>query len=445
MPGPPREVSRQVLHIAVGSIALLLHWLTWPQAATLAVAAILFNLLLLPRLAPGVLRPGDRNRLWQSGLVLYPVSVLALILVFRDRLDLAAAAWGILAAGDGAATLVGTHLRSTRLPWNGEKSVAGLVAFVAAGTPAAALLLAWTSGTPLTMWMVMIAAAATSVAALVETIPIRLDDNLTVPAAAAAVLWSAALYDPVVAAARWPDLLAQLGVALPANAAVAVVGVLAGTVTLPGALVGIGIGTTIATAAGWTAWLLLLATFAMASLTTRLGASRKQAAGIAEARGGRRGPGNAIANTGAAAWLAALSVGLADPALAVLALVASLATAGSDTVASEVGKAWGRTTWSVLRWTRVAPGTTGAASVEGTAAGIGAAALLASLGAGLDLVPWSSVPLVTAAATLASFCEGALGAAFEDRGILNNDTLNFINAALGAAISVTLWIWWHSA
>ena len=52
--------------------------------------------------------------------------------------------------------------------------------------------------------------------------------------------------------------------------------------------------------------MLLLATFALAVVTSRLGLRRKTLLGIAEERGGRRGAGNAIANTGVAAAAAVL-------------------------------------------------------------------------------------------------------------------------------------------
>ena len=50
-------------------------------------------------------------------------------------------------------------------------------------------------------------------------------------------------------------------------------------------------------------------------------------------------------------------------------MVAALVTSASDTVASEVGKAWGRTTWLVDGFRRVTPGTSGAVSLEGTLGG----------------------------------------------------------------------------
>ena len=57
-------------------------------------------------------------------------------------------------------------------------------------------------------------------------------------------------------------------------------------------------------------------------------------------------------------------------------------------------------------------------------------------------MPWTTVPLIMGASTVASLIEGALGATWEARGILNNDTLNFVNAAMGAAITVAAWMWW---
>jgi dolichol kinase len=119
------EDRRQILHIAVGFLALLLRWLSWGQALAMAALAVVFNLTLLPRLAgPSIYRSSDRHRGAMTGIVLYPVAVLVLLAVFPGRPDLVAAAWGILAFGDGFATLIGRR-GATRLPWNREKSVEG--------------------------------------------------------------------------------------------------------------------------------------------------------------------------------------------------------------------------------------------------------------------------------------------------------------------------------
>lgn len=431
------EAHRQLVHIGVGACALLLRWLTWPQAALLAVAAIAFNALVLPRLAPRLLRTADHGRVWTTGLVLYPMAVLALVLVFHARLDLAATAWAVLAAGDGMATLVGAHVQTAPLPWNREKSAGGLLAFLIAGGAAAAAMQWWCGPTPADPWMLAAAVLAAVVAGFTETVPIRLDDNLTVPAVAAVVLWGTSVMNPMV-------LLTALGTAtwwmVALNIAVAVAGWGARAVTAAGAVTGALIGTVILIGAGVGGWVVLIATFLFAAVTTLLGHARKAAAGIAEERGGRRGPGNAIANTGIAALAAFVAAGLSDPTLAFVALVAALATSGSDTVASEVGKAWGRTTVLVTSLRRVPRGTTGAISLQGTMAGVVSAATLAATGAWLGLVPMSAVAIITGAATVASLLEGVLGATLEARGMLTNDAVNFVNSAMGAALAMWLWM-----
>jgi uncharacterized protein (TIGR00297 family) len=436
------EDRRQILHVAVGLLALTLRWLSWGQALVMAAAAIAFNLTLLPRLAGRrIYRTSDLSRGVMSGIVLYPIAVLLLLLAFPGRPDIVASAWAILAFGDGCATLVGRRGRR-RLPWNRDKSVAGTIAFVAAGASAGIALAAWTrpAVTPTPPWTFIVVAplVAAIVAALVETIPVRLDDNLSVPASAAAVLWAASLVGrdagQLAAAAvdnRWLP-------AVIANAVFAAAGWAAGTVSAAGAIAGAGIGLAIFLGAGFSGWVFLLATFLVAAASSRLGWKRKSLLGIAEERGGRRGPGNALANCGLAAAASLVGMTLANRELAWLVLVTALTAGGSDTVASEVGKAWGRRTFMVIGFGRVKPGTSGAVSLEGTLAGLAAAAGLAALGVALDLIEPRLLWIAAAGATAGSFVESALGATLEGPGILNNDLLNFLNTAVAAATAVAL-------
>jgi dolichol kinase len=171
--------------------ALLLRWLTWPQAALLAAGVIAFNTTLLPRLAPGILRPPARGRP-DVGVLVFPVALLLLILAFRSRLHLAAMAWTVLAIGDGAATLAGRLAGGPRLPWNRSKTWAGSAGFVVAAWPAACLAGEWVaaaaSDPPAQAWLIWGSLAATVAGALAETVPVRVDDNLLVPCAAALAL-----------------------------------------------------------------------------------------------------------------------------------------------------------------------------------------------------------------------------------------------------------------
>ena len=64
-----------------------------------------------------------------------------------------------------------------------------------------------------------------------------------------------------------------------------------------------------------------------------------------------------------------------------LVMVTAIAAGASDTVASEIGKAWGGQPRSFPTFRAAPPGTPGAVSVVGTIAGIAAAALIAALAA----------------------------------------------------------------
>jgi uncharacterized protein (TIGR00297 family) len=475
------EHARQWVHIGSGAFAILLRWLTWWQAALLAAVALAFNLLLLPRIGGRQLyRPADVARGFPLGILLYPLSVLLLILTFPSRLDIVAAAWAILAVGDGMATLVGTTLnrkpakpakadgnakrakpdgyahsekgfsavsapsavKRGRLPWNPDKSVAGTTAFIVFGGLAGVALAWWVrpvvTPAPPIAFTLMAPLVAAIAAAFAESIPVKLDDNLSVPATAGAVFWIASLMTLESLTAARDAAIAALPMALGVNGATAILGYLATSVSVSGAVAGAVVGTIIYIGGGAGAWALLFAAFLAASITSRMGLKRKVVLGIAEERGGRRGAGNAIANCGVAAIAAMVALTTPYTRQALLALVAALTAGGSDTVASEIGKAWGRSTFLVTTLGRVRPGTPGAMSLEGTAAGLLAAFALAAAGVAFALIPASAIVAVIVGATAGSLVESALGATLEGPGILNNDMLNFINTGVAAAVALAI-------
>jgi len=441
---PHSENARQWVHIGSGAFAILLRWLTWWQSALLALTALVFNLLLLPRLGGRqIYRPSDVARGFPLGILLYPLSVLLLILTFPSRLDIVAVAWAILAVGDGTATLVG-HQATTnrRLPWNPDKSVAGTTAFIVFAGVAGVTLAWWVrpSVTPLPpiAFTLLAPLAAAILAGFVESIPVKLDDNLSVPATAAVVVWVGSLMTPESLTGAREAAIAALPMALAVNGATAVLGYLAKSVSVSGAIGGAAVGTIIYVGGGAGAWVLLFVTFLAASITSRMGLKRKVVLGIAEERGGRRGAGNAIANCGVAAIAAIVALTTPYTSQALVALVTALTAGGSDTVASEIGKAWGRSTFLVTTLSRVRPGTPGAMSLEGTAAGMLAALALAAVGVAFDLVPGSATLAIVVAATAGALIESALGATLEGPGILNNDMLNFINTAVAAAVALAI-------
>jgi uncharacterized protein (TIGR00297 family) len=275
-------------------------------------------------------------------------------------------------------------------------------------------------------------------AALVESMAVGLDDNISVPIAAGMVLWAAQFATWNAWLAAWPAVSAALLPAALLNVPVAAVGWIARTVSLGGAIVGALIGILVFVTTGAGGWVLLFASFFVASVSSKLGIKRKAVLGIAQARGGRRGAGNAIANCGLAVAAGVLAVTTPYREAALLAFVAALAAGGSDTVASEIGKAWGRRTYSVPSFARVRPGTSGAVSLEGTAAGLVAALGLAAVGQIVGLVDGTLVWLAAAGAFIASWVESLLGATLEAPGILDNDLLNFINTTVAAIVALAL-------
>ena len=437
------EAARQWVHIGSAAFAFLLRFMAWWEAALLAATALVFNLLVLPRIGGRLLyRTIDEARGFPVGILLYPLSVLLLIVVFPARPDIVAAAWGILAFGDGAATLVGQRVRGRAWPWNPDKTMAGTAAFVVAAAFGATVLALWTRPAvvePQSVWFATLGSLAAAVfAALAETLPVRLDDNITVPATAGMVLWLASLVSGSAIQSSWPAILEALPSAIGINTVAAWLGYRARTVSASGAVAGWAIGFIIYGAGGRDAWFILIATFALASATSRLGVTRKTLLGIAEERGGRRGAGNAIANCGVAAAAAVMIAATPYVADARLALVAALAAGGSDTVASEIGKAWGRSTFLVTSLDKVTPGTPGAMSLEGTAAGLLAAFGLASLASALGQIGSGAIVAVVVGATVGAFVESLLGATVERPGFLNNDMLNFLNTAVAAAVALRL-------
>src|SRR5436309_1416441 len=78
------EAQRKLLHMSAGLFALLLRFMTWRQAALMAIAAFFFNWQALPRLGGrGLWREADHGRGFSLGILLYPPAVLAPVLAFH--------------------------------------------------------------------------------------------------------------------------------------------------------------------------------------------------------------------------------------------------------------------------------------------------------------------------------------------------------------------------
>ena len=432
------EGLRKFLHILFGLFALSLKFIPWRTAALIAAAGVILNWLLLHRLVGK--RVARHERGWDWGIVLYPAAVLALIVIFNWHIEIAAVAWAIMAFGDGFATLLGRALPLARLPWNREKSLGGSIAFLLFGSAAALAMARVFGGPSLTAITVAVITAA-----IAESMPLRLNDNVVVPATAAGMLAIFAI-EPL-APMEWLPSLPWPWLAV--NTVLAILGYVLRTVDLSGFLVGWLLGSVIVIGGGPALYVALLAFFVIGTICTKLGYKRKSAAGLAQEKGGRRGAGHAIANVGVAA-LCALACWRGLGLVPLFMGIAALATAAADTTGSEIGKLLGKRAFHPLTLRRVERGTDGAISLEGTLAGIAAAFLVAFAGTvmaanrlrpgftGSVVIAKSHVlAVLTAAGFLGSYAESILGSLKLD---IPNDVMNFINTVVGALL---FWIAWN--
>jgi uncharacterized protein (TIGR00297 family) len=437
---PRQELLRKSVHIGSGFFALLLRPLGPLYSIFLALFALAFNLLLLPRLGGRKLWRDHEHELGSAlGILLYPLTVLLLILIFWKHLEIAAAGWGILAFGDGMASVVGISLGRTPLPWNPRKSWAGSLAYLLFGALAATGLLLWTApGRYTGLFALAICAAVTLLAAALESLPQGLDDNLAVPLLASFFLFGLAL-----TRGRWEGLWAEglgrrLLIGLAINAVLAALAYAAKTVDLSGVIAGIFLGTAIYGFLDWRGFVLLLAFFVIGSGATKLGYRRKAAQNLAQEKGGRRGARHAFANAGVAAIAALFAAATPFQVYSTLAFAGAFATAAADTASSEIGQLLGRRTFLLTNFKAVPRGTEGAVSLEGTLAGIVASLVLAVLGVLVGLYDWNGVLPVVLAAFIGTTFESIVGAALEKRQLLDNEALNFLNTLVGALAAAAL-------
>jgi len=185
--------------------------------------------------------------------------------------------------------------------------------------------------------------------------------------------------------------------------------------------------------AGPTAFATLAVLFLMTWVATRLGYRRKLALGLAERREGRN------------AWqiLANLSVsGLGSVVFSatgnrvwLVAMVAALAEAATDTVASEIGQYRRPDARLITTWERVPTGTDGGITIPGSIAGLAAGLVVAAVATAGGMLPQAQLWIPVTAGFAGMLIDSILGATLQRRGWISNQVVNFFATMAAGALA----------
>ena len=192
---------------------------------------------------------------------------------------------------------------------------------------------------------------------------------------------------------------------------------------------------------GWQGWLSVVIYLFLGSFVTRLGFERKQESGLAEGRGGRRGPENLWGSAATGACLAILfALKLGSGRLLLVGFAASFAAKLADTFGSEIGKRWGSKTFLITSFRPVSAGTDGAISLEGTlASSLGSFAMTFVMVSFFYDQIGRFAFVIFIAGFIATLFESFLGALFQQRlSFLTNEIVNGLQTSFAALIAMLL-------
>jgi uncharacterized protein (TIGR00297 family) len=188
--------------------------------------------------------------------------------------------------------------------------------------------------------------------------------------------------------------------------------------------------------AGPAAFATLAALFLMTWVATRLGYRRKLALGLAERREGRNAL-QVLANLAVAALGSAVFSATGNRGW-LIASLAALAEAATDTVASEIGQYRGPDARLITTWERVPPGTDGGITIPGSIAGLAAGVVIAAVATVGGILPPTQFWIPVAAGFAGMLIDSILGATLQRRGWISNQAVNFFATLAAAALAYAI-------
>jgi uncharacterized protein (TIGR00297 family) len=432
------ETKRKIEHIIPVIFAFLLRYLNTWQALLFAFVGIMYGVFLSKIFVGGTFRKHEQEKGFSFGKLIYGVMVFVLILLFNKKMHIVAGAWAIMSMGDGFSSIFGKAYGKKKLPWNPEKSWIGSIAFVFFGGVGAAILMWWVNPgllqTPFAWYHLLITSFLTSfVTAGVESLPLKINDNITVPLTAGLFLYAATLVNW-----EYPGHVHSVSAALSINISFGILAYYLKTVSKSGFIGGVVIGTVIYLCLGPAGSLILFTFFSLGSWASKHKYTWKALRGVAQENKGRRGSKHAIAKGGVGLVMAIMALLTDTPEIFTIAFVAAFATATFDTISSELGQIYGKRPFLITTMRPAPAGTDGAISVEGTILGVLSATFISMEAYLLHLINLRSIAIVIIAAFAGTTVESILGATIERKKWVSNEVVNFINISTGAGVSLFL-------
>jgi uncharacterized protein (TIGR00297 family) len=307
-----------------------------------------------------------------------------------------------------------------------------------AGAAGAYVLSRWVAPSLPSDKVLIISVAGALVGAIVESVPIRLDDNVSVPLVSSGFLFCAYLIERSALDGNLPYLPRRVLLAFGVSLAFALLALAARAINRSGALVGFFLGIAVYLGYGWKSFSILLAFVIVGSVATRVGYASKARRGVAEKRGGARSWREATANSLAGAVFALLAITTPHEAAFLAALVAAFAEAAGDTVSSEIGQWLSSRAYLITTFKPVPSGENGGVSAGGTVAGFLASALIVAIGFALGLCGPAGAAIALGAALAGNLLDSLLGATVERRGLVTNGIVNFAGSSFAGGLALAL-------
>jgi phytol kinase len=197
-------LSRKIIHIGTGPIYVLC-WLMFPDIWYARYLAMLVPLLITVQFAlvglgimkdeasvKSMSRTGDRREILRGPLY-YGIMFVLLTIFFWKENPIGIVALMMMCGGDGVADVIGRRFKSAKLPHSPEKSVAGSLGVFFGGWLLSAVVLwiyvfADVFPAPFSSYLLPITVIAV-VGTIVESLPFKDIDNITVTLASVVVGW----------------------------------------------------------------------------------------------------------------------------------------------------------------------------------------------------------------------------------------------------------------